>query len=114
MSAAGINQAYQMLSDHKLTTLEGLVILHLGVRDVPAARTVRGVARCLGKDRRTVARILLALQARGLLAKTSGLWSLPLGQPAASADVEQVPTVEQGGGVSPPPLVEQGGGRLAP
>jgi len=74
MSSGGIDWAYRMIGQHKLDALGVAVVLHLGLRDVPNFRTDRGIARALNKDRASVRRATLRLEALGLIERRSGQW----------------------------------------
>jgi len=74
MSSGGMDWAYRMISAHKLDALGVAIVLHLGWRDAPDFRTDRGIARALCKDRASVRRATLKLEALGLLVRRSGQW----------------------------------------
>ena len=75
-SVEGVQLASCIIENNKLAALEGLVVLHLGIASLSPKRTATGIAGSLNKDRKNITRVLRALEERGLVFKTQGLWSL--------------------------------------
>lgn len=72
-SLGGMSWAYETLQIHDLDCVETMVVLHLGWKDAPKLRSVRGIARALNQHKTTIGRAVQRLKAKGVLTIRSGV-----------------------------------------